>query len=241
MTYLPGIGEAFGYIEGYRYWSVHNCLLVGLGVGSRTPWVPSVAIQGKDRSTWEDSMLVSIIGKFHSPGVYAMRDELPHKPSKEFVGRDDAREIIYGRVALWGTVVEHEKGYRAQYGYPVELIASTDPDRDLAMLNFLYCGVGQPGWSERARVAITTYLAGDQTWTSENHAALTQSPQQPFRNQLVMMSNPSPLWIGPNNIQAVSVNPPRPPKTDQKPLSKFQQQVQAGKVNTRHGYQRWWP
>jgi len=238
MAYLPGIGEAFGYIEGYRYWAVHNCLLVGLGAGGRTPWVPSVAIQGKDRSTWEDSMLASILGKFHPPGVYAMRDELPHRPSTEFVAKNDTREIIYGRVALWGTVVEHEKGYRAQYGYPVELIASTDPDRDLAMLNFLYCGIGQPGWSERARVAITTYLAGDQTWTSENHAALTQSPRPQSRQPQTVSGN-SLVWV--TKSSALTVSPPKPLKTDQKPLSKFQQQVQAGKVNTRRGYQRWWP
>jgi len=183
-------------------------------------------------------MLASILGKFHPPGVYAMRDELPHRPSTEFVAKNDTREIIYGRVALWGTVVEHEKGYRAQYGYPVELIASTDPDRDLAMLNFLYCGIGQPGWSERARVAITTYLAGDQTWTSENHAALTQSPRPQSRQPQTVSGN-SLVWV--TKSSALTVSPPKPLKTDQKPLSKFQQQVQAGKVNTRRGYQRWWP
>lgn len=28
---------------------------------------------------------------------------------------------VWGTVALWGHVIEHETGYRAQYGYPVEL------------------------------------------------------------------------------------------------------------------------
>jgi hypothetical protein len=27
----------------------------------------------------------------------------------------------YGKVALWGRIVEHERGYRAQYAYPLEL------------------------------------------------------------------------------------------------------------------------
>ena len=29
--------------------------------------------------------------------------------------------VIYGVVALWGDIAEHEHGYRAQYGYPVAL------------------------------------------------------------------------------------------------------------------------
>jgi hypothetical protein len=28
---------------------------------------------------------------------------------------------VYGKVALWGRIIEHERGYRAQYAYPLEL------------------------------------------------------------------------------------------------------------------------
>lgn len=43
--------------------------------------------------------------------------------------------IAVGRVSLWGRVVEHEGGYRAQYAYPyaIHLIDGTQPiARDLA-------------------------------------------------------------------------------------------------------------
>jgi hypothetical protein len=33
----------------------------------------------------------------------------------------DARTRVIGRVALWGAVVECERGYRATYGYPLSL------------------------------------------------------------------------------------------------------------------------
>ena len=34
---------------------------------------------------------------------------------------DDRDDAIYGQVNLWGRVIEHEHGYRAQYAYPALL------------------------------------------------------------------------------------------------------------------------
>jgi hypothetical protein len=45
-------------------------------------------------------------------GIYAGGNlEHMRKPSYE-------RSLIYGQVLLWGTVVEHQRGWRAQYAYP---------------------------------------------------------------------------------------------------------------------------
>ena len=30
--------------------------------------------------------------------------------------------IAYGRVSLWGRIVEHKHGYRAQFAYPLDLV-----------------------------------------------------------------------------------------------------------------------
>ena len=30
--------------------------------------------------------------------------------------------VAYGKVALWGRVIEHEHGYRAQYAYPQSIV-----------------------------------------------------------------------------------------------------------------------
>ncbi len=58
----------------------------------------------------------------HSPterckcGVYAYSDpgEVTVEPSRKV-------SLLVGRVALWGKTIRHERGYRAQYGYPVSI------------------------------------------------------------------------------------------------------------------------
>lgn len=58
----------------------------------------------------------------HSPtqrckcGVYACSD-----PTAVHVEPSRDVSLLVGRVALWGKVVRHERGYRAQYGYPVSI------------------------------------------------------------------------------------------------------------------------
>jgi len=45
-------------------------------------------------------------------GIYASkRLEHLHRPGYQ-------RSLIYGQVLLWGTIVEHQRGWRAQYAYP---------------------------------------------------------------------------------------------------------------------------
>lgn len=62
-------------------------------------------------------------------GIYATKLErlgpylvepLPH----------DAVARVLGKVALWGTVVECERGFRASHAYPVELYVPMDASRD---------------------------------------------------------------------------------------------------------------
>ena len=49
-------------------------------------------------------------------GIYGMRD-----PSPPPYGLPSAGFVAVGRVALWGRVVVHETGYRAEFGYPQRL------------------------------------------------------------------------------------------------------------------------
>lgn len=37
------------------------------------------------------------------------------------------KECVIGQVALWGTIIEHELGYRAQYAYPLMIDLSVVP------------------------------------------------------------------------------------------------------------------
>jgi hypothetical protein len=61
-------------------------------------------------------------------GIYAMKEQ-------ERVHYHEEREIIYGSVSLWGHIVEHEIGYRAQFGYPKELIIAPYHMRYLTWLS----------------------------------------------------------------------------------------------------------
>lgn len=36
-------------------------------------------------------------------------------------------QFVYGQIALWGRVIEHEDGYRAQFGYPLKIHAAYLP------------------------------------------------------------------------------------------------------------------
>lgn len=51
-------------------------------------------------------------------GIYAWKD-IPNRIGSEENGLE---ERIFGSVYLWGDIVEHAKGYRAEYAYPKELL-----------------------------------------------------------------------------------------------------------------------
>lgn len=49
--------------------------------------------------------------------AWARRDQLDE------IIRLDTRTIpVWGQVSLWGTIIEHECGYRAQFAYPYSLL-----------------------------------------------------------------------------------------------------------------------
>lgn len=56
-----------------------------------------------------------------SCGVYACEREL------EIQYNAENGPFVWGRVALWGRVVQHNKGWRAQYAYPVSLVLVNAP------------------------------------------------------------------------------------------------------------------
>jgi hypothetical protein len=62
-------------------------------------------------------------------GLYALTDPGPlaemadlHMPVQWY--------LVVGAVALWGVVYRHERGYRAQYGYPQQPLVVVGPDRN---------------------------------------------------------------------------------------------------------------
>jgi hypothetical protein len=57
----------------------------------------------------------------HSCGIYAFKNlENTAKMSRT------GPPVVFGKCALWGRVIEHERGYRAQFAYPLSLFASKE-------------------------------------------------------------------------------------------------------------------
>jgi hypothetical protein len=66
-----------------------------------------------------------------SCGIYALKeaehvDELLRGGRSRWSWAMPVRREVTGEVALWGTVVEHEAGYRAELAYPLRIVV---PDR----------------------------------------------------------------------------------------------------------------
>ena len=98
------------YIIGWRVWRVENGMLWSPFTGS--VWEPGKPFQ-IDRSRydgWSDELSNPLN---RGLGIFALK-----KPPRGMV---IGGSLVVGRVALWGTVHEHTKGYRAQYAYPLSI------------------------------------------------------------------------------------------------------------------------
>lgn len=104
---VPFAGIHVGEIIGWRAWRVVDCLLMSMTANYVWPW-HRLAEGNVDRE-------VSVSGsrRYIPTGIYAFKSSVhAHDLAAYEAGPFFA---VYGRVALWGEVVEHERGYRAQY------------------------------------------------------------------------------------------------------------------------------
>jgi hypothetical protein len=113
-------------IVGYRVWTWDTTGLKSL-CGER--WHPSQSLAARCRAS---AVVGTIVGRSETAddhdapqanctcGIYAVKT-LHHFRSAGY-----ERFGIYGEVYLWGTVVEHELGWRTQFAYPKNLYLSPD-------------------------------------------------------------------------------------------------------------------
>ena len=113
----------------YRLWQVQRMPDVGLRLMSLSsnawmhPGEPTAAVCTAhaystmlDYETWKARHAEGAPSADCTCGWYAVKD-------RSCLSSDGGpkRTIVGGVVALWGRVIEHEHGYRAQYAYPVRL------------------------------------------------------------------------------------------------------------------------
>lgn len=97
-------------IIGWRTWR--------LEVVDSQLWLRSavVAVYWQPGHALEACYLPPPAGAAHGPGIYAAKSE-----AGAMEALSNWSGSVYGTVALWGAVIEHDSGYRAQYAYPQHL------------------------------------------------------------------------------------------------------------------------
>lgn len=125
MRLFPEAEHETEPILGWRAWRL-RLLDAGLRIAPTTPrsaWQPGVAIHAacSGSHTREYMVYNPELAELHrSPepgctcGVHAIKD-----PAR--LARSGRSAAVVGRVALWGRVIEHTKGYRAEFAYPSRL------------------------------------------------------------------------------------------------------------------------
>jgi hypothetical protein len=123
------IPDYLAAIVGYRSWAVSpNGVLSGIAVAQ--PWAPKRALRavcnGHDSATnGQPNAHLNADGSWaEAPvqacacGIYAVKKQATES---------DGANRAFGEVYLWGRIVEHEQGYRAEYAYPKSLtVCGTD-------------------------------------------------------------------------------------------------------------------
>lgn len=100
---VENVGIVLGEIEGFRAWRIFNGCLVSLCVDD--VWLPG------------EPMTATEVNEDNTNGAHAFKTLIqaikyagPHEP------------FAVGRVKLWGQIIEHELGYRAEFSKPIEIL-----------------------------------------------------------------------------------------------------------------------
>ena len=169
-------------IVGWRQWNfMYPHFLANLG--NDTIYVPREKIEARCEQYSTSGTLV--LRKDHSEqqaphltcicGIYAYKE----KPRllREIRNIYSGLRLVYGEINLWGKVIEHEDGYRAQFGYPKRLWCTPAIEPLAGWIGYVYgvpcevmpSGDGQvfwneetksPRWTPDPKTIITKYACG---------------------------------------------------------------------------------
>lgn len=107
-TTIEDAGIRAGEIVGYRAWTFRRERLHSM-------FAPF---------EWEPGSVVDATGEMRLHGVHAFKTL--REAIKQYGCYACEATVIFGTVDLWGEVIEHDKGYRAQFGAIRKLICSRD-------------------------------------------------------------------------------------------------------------------
>jgi hypothetical protein len=168
-------------IVGWRQWNFMYPHFLA-NVGNDTIYVPREKIEA--RCEQYSTIGTLVLRKDHNEqaphltcmcGIYAYKEKprllheignsvsgfIPRRQSLERIAR-----LVYGEINLWGKVIEHEDGYRAQFGYPKRLWCTPAIEPLAGWIGYVYgvpCEVMPSGDDEEIKIKsprITKYACG---------------------------------------------------------------------------------
>ena len=147
-----GVPDGVGELVGWRTWEVRD----DGSLWSRLPW-PSGTLHAQCLS-WSTGIFHGAPPDLYCTcGIYAVRTalDLVDQPGSERWERVGTGEAVAGQIALWGFVIEHERGWRAERARPVSLALPEDahPRVRLAQRRYGLPSVGDEGLYEAMRAA----------------------------------------------------------------------------------------
>ena len=147
-------------IVGWRQWNfMYPHFLANLG--NDTIYVPREKIEA--RCEQYSTIGTLVLGKDPSEqqaphltctcGIYAYKE----KPRllREMRNIYSGLRLVYGEINLWGKVIEHEDGYRAQFGYPKRLWCTPAIEPLAGWIGYVYgvpCEVMPSGDGEEIKI-----------------------------------------------------------------------------------------
>lgn len=103
-------------VSGWRRWSV-DCFGMKLKSNNKTVWEPRAKLTAECKRTDE----ADCDGIHCHCGIYAYKERAASETGEN---APSSETHIWGEVWLWGRIVEHEQGFRAQYAYPKAFVRS---------------------------------------------------------------------------------------------------------------------
>jgi len=149
-------------IVGWRQWNfMYPHFLANLGYD--TIYVPREKIEA--RCEQEDQSEQQAPHLTCTCGIYAYKEkprllrEIRNTYGRPLAPPFSGLRLVYGEINLWGKVIEHEDGYRAQFGYPKRLWCTPAIEPLAGWIGYVYgvrCEVMPSGDHEEIKVKPTT-------------------------------------------------------------------------------------
>ncbi|MEJ2006795.1 MAG: hypothetical protein P8Z30_01345 [Acidobacteriota bacterium] len=201
---LGGIPDLVEPLLGWRVWRVwtpatgSDCCPVFSSVILDTPWAPRRRVSAEHSFDLGPSCR-GLLESDCSCGLYAFKDPVEAlgyliKVRDRLLGM--SVDVSFGTVSLWGTVVECERGYKAQYAYPHHFYLSAPISRSLAMVSSAFgvpVGIYTSDDDEEISMPVS-FARSSRGSVPLKKSALIQSEKIPYLVGLYDLTA-SPEWV----------------------------------------------